>query len=74
MNQVVKYFKSTADCKDFAQICQDRNINGAALFRLMIVFREGLEVKIDFAVTIMQHIRKLNSRGIILIIIIIIAH
>ena len=62
MDQVVKYFESTSDCKIFAQFCQKEEIAGGALLLLSEEFLKKYGVKAGVAVIVMNHVKKLNVK------------
>ena len=66
MDQVVKYFGSTSDCKTFAQFCQDQEMDGDSLLYLGEDFLIEYGLKADLAIKVAHHVKKLaQSRDIL---------
>ena len=62
MEQVVKYFESTSNCKAFTKFCQEEEIDGDSLFRLSKDLLIKYKIKAGLAVKVMRHVEELKSR------------
>ena len=60
VQQVVKYFNSTTDCKSFAQVCEDQEMDGDSLLVLTEDTLVKFGVKMGPAVEIMRHVNALK--------------
>lgn len=63
MNHVVLYFKMTPDCKEYAEMFQEQEVDGTAL---LLLSHENLVkclgIKLGRAVKIMAHVEELKSQ------------
>ena len=62
VQQVVKYFNSTTDCKSFAQVCEDQRMDGDSLLILTEDTLVKFDVKMGPAFKIMQHVNALKLK------------
>jgi len=60
--QVVKFFESTSDCKDYASVFCEQEVNGTALLLLTHESLKSLGMKLGPALMIMAHVEKLRSQ------------
>ena len=61
VQQVAKYFSSTTDCKSFAQICEDQEVDGYSLLLLTEDTLKNFGVKMGPTLKIMCHVKKLKQ-------------
>jgi hypothetical protein len=61
MDDVMKYFQSTSDCKDFCDIFAEQEVDGTALLLLTHeALVKCLGIKLGRAVKIMAHVEALK--------------
>ena len=60
--QVVKFFESTSDCKDYAPVFQEQEVDGTALLLLTHETLKSLGFKLGPASKIMAHVVKLQKQ------------
>ena len=60
--QVVKFFESTSDCKDYAPVFQEQEVDGMALLLLTHETLKSLGIKLGPASKIMAHVVKLQKQ------------
>jgi len=60
--QVVKFFESTSDCKDYASVFRKQEVNGTALLLLTHESLKSLGFKLGPALMIMAHVEKLQKQ------------
>ena len=60
--QVVKFFESTSDCKDYASMFREQEVDGTALLLFTLDSLKSFGIKLGPALKIMAHVKNLQKQ------------